>query len=444
MKREVLRGYWYADSTPQGASVASAKDGSHVLLNGERIDVPAEYGGVLQVRISPDGSKCGGQAQHGNHAIEYRPGRGWRSLGPHIGPNSFIYRADGSPLVARNHAETGSQGYWYIDDAGRPVPSFTVYGSTVNAPRLYLHTTRGDITIGQGEHGHLLAWWKNQYRLIDEGDIEFIRFNRSGDQLSLAYAWQKQPAVGFLWLTVDELAQFTIYTFPVSVPVPTPQPVPQPTPEPHMPARKWTPLMPNRLDVVQLLKDQHPDEWAAMNAGPDLRFIKRLAATLHAIDPNFGLNGKRGNPQDLSEDCIAYKNPTVDNGPEVADVVQAHGSPQAQPAWINITADSSEGGAGAAWVKPEVAAEPPAPKPPAQSIDAQIQAALAPVKAQMAALKQRLDSLDADVAMLDAENDAIERRVVALENKLAAPLPKYRVVVGRTFGHSHTATLVPE
>lgn len=160
----------------------------------------------------------------------------------------------------------------------------------------------------------------------------------------------------------------------------------------------WTPRMPNRVDIVTQLKDAHPEEWAAMNAGPDLRFIKRLAATLHAIDPNFGLNGKRGDPNNLSEDCVAYKNPTVDNGPEVADVVLAHGSPDARPGWLNVTKDSqgwnadgvreAEPGAGAIWVQPPVLLPPPQPTPPPPPPPIDLRADVAALKVALEAERE--------------------------------------------------------
>lgn len=60
--------------------------------------------------------------------------------------------------------------------------------------------------------------------------------------------------------------------------------------------------------VEQCVRD-YPVAWAAAHRGGPASddFVILCARDLQKIDPNFGLNGKRGNPTDVSDDVIAYK-----------------------------------------------------------------------------------------------------------------------------------------
>jgi hypothetical protein len=131
-------------------------------------------------------------------------------------------------------------------------------------------------------------------------------------------------------------------------------------------------MIPNLLREVEACKAAHPEAWKHAHTGNahSEDFIKLLAARCHAIDPKFGLNGKRGNPDDLSDDALNYKgegpghDPTNGNTPvTVIDVIGAAGSPGAYPTWQVFDHLPGPG----AWVKPGAAPAPtpppPAPKP---------------------------------------------------------------------------------
>lgn len=128
--------------------------------------------------------------------------------------------------------------------------------------------------------------------------------------------------------------------------------------------------IPNLLEEVKKLQALHPVAWANAHTGSNQTedFIKLLAQHLHGLDVKFGLNGKRGNPSDLSDDCVNYKgegpghDPTDGNRPiTVIDVIGAAGSPAAVPTW---TVFSELPGPGA-WVKPGSSVSAPVPVPPA-------------------------------------------------------------------------------
>lgn len=118
--------------------------------------------------------------------------------------------------------------------------------------------------------------------------------------------------------------------------------------------------VPNMLTEVQRLKTKFPQAWkdAHTNNANTEGFIKLLAAHLHALNPAFGLNGKRGNPHDISDDAINFKgegadfDPTDGNAPRtVIDVIAGAGGPNPQAQWAIVT--RSEAPVGAAWIKPE-------------------------------------------------------------------------------------------
>jgi len=136
------------------------------------------------------------------------------------------------------------------------------------------------------------------------------------------------------------------------------------------PPPAFEPRMPNKLSVVERLRNEFPAEWDAANAGPDYRFVRRLANELRKEDSNWGLVGQRLNANDIGEDVLSYLNPTVnpiyrnsegqivetpmDWRCEVVDFILAHGTPDARPGWLVITDELPPrgNGAGALWIKP--------------------------------------------------------------------------------------------
>lgn len=128
--------------------------------------------------------------------------------------------------------------------------------------------------------------------------------------------------------------------------------------------------IPKMLAEVERLKAKFPQAWNDAHTGNANTegFIKLLAAHLHAINPAFGLNGKRGNPLDLSDDAINFKgegadfDPTDNNAPRtVIDVIGSAGAPNAFPTWAVVT--KADAPVGAAWVKPGAAVVVPDPPP---------------------------------------------------------------------------------
>jgi len=126
-------------------------------------------------------------------------------------------------------------------------------------------------------------------------------------------------------------------------------------------------MIPNLLHVVDAIKAQHPTAWRQAHTGSAQTedFIRLLAAACHAVDPRFGLNGKRGNPADLSDDALNCLDPVDGPGrtPDgrrcwVIDVIGAAGGPSPVAQWAQFTDPLSSSGA---WVTPGAAVVPAPP-----------------------------------------------------------------------------------
>jgi hypothetical protein len=130
--------------------------------------------------------------------------------------------------------------------------------------------------------------------------------------------------------------------------------------------------IPNYQSHVADAAARYPDAWRhAHTGGPRTEeFIRLLARDLHAIDPNVGLNGKRGNPDDISDDALAVYTDDGDVTDRtgrrmvIVDVIVGAGGPNPQPGWASVGGPSP-----GAWVQPEAVDAPtPTPQPTPQPI----------------------------------------------------------------------------
>jgi len=144
----------------------------------------------------------------------------------------------------------------------------------------------------------------------------------------------------------------------------------------------FNPTAPNMQHIVSMLADQHPTEWSNAHKdyerqdGRDGRvtveeateFMQILASYLHFnTDPQFGLNGKRGDPNDLSQDAISFKNPSGPGGVEIIDVIVSAGTPGQQPGWNDVTQETIDAGTIGIFVQPRKTSPPNPPVPPPPS-----------------------------------------------------------------------------
>lgn len=137
-------------------------------------------------------------------------------------------------------------------------------------------------------------------------------------------------------------------------------------------------MIPNYLADVDAAKSKYPDAWSHAHVTGDPKrwdFIKLLAADLNKKDPKIGLNGKRGNANDLSMDALNYLCDAADSEgrtPEglpcaVIDCIGSAGIPTQFPVW-NPFVTLIEGSG--AWVKPGPVTPPTPPAPTYPSYEA--------------------------------------------------------------------------
>lgn len=181
---------------------------------------------------------------------------------------------------------------------------------------------------------------------------------------------------------------------------------------------------PNRQAVVERLAQAHPDAFrcAHTSAACGWDFIRLLACELRKEDIRWGLNGKRGNPNDLSWDALNWKgfgparDPATGDPVTVIDVIVGAGAPGARPAWIVFSTDMTPG----AWVQPDCggAVPPPVPTPP--PVDPEIGARLARLEQAIAGMADLLMRLAPQIDRAAAEALNAAERANEIKTALAA------------------------
>jgi len=216
--------------------------------------------------------------------------------------------------------------------------------------------------------------------------------------------------------------------------------------------------VPNQKAAVTALADQHPEAWRCAHTERACAhdFIKVLASYLHyEVDPRFGLNGKRGDPNNLSWDAINFcgggpgHDPTgrCPSGLTVIDVIGGAGGPNPTPAWIVFDTLPGPG----AWVKPERVHDtgsprPPTPSPspaptpqPAPVIDlSEVLTKLEALVTQQRTLTQSIEALEAHLGRVEEQVHKNGNEVLESKQLLLNP-PTYKSSI---FGRG--LTLRPE
>jgi hypothetical protein len=137
------------------------------------------------------------------------------------------------------------------------------------------------------------------------------------------------------------------------------QPLPDagpPPPDAEVPA--MLPL-PDESDLVDALAAERPDllEQSCVNDGGNNEFLFELVRRLRARDVRWGLNWKRGNVGDMSQDVVDYfwaqGDPEGRTEVYIIDVIGGHcpgpGDPPSTPAWTDVTEATRLGGTIGRW-----------------------------------------------------------------------------------------------
>jgi hypothetical protein len=112
--------------------------------------------------------------------------------------------------------------------------------------------------------------------------------------------------------------------------------------------------------VVDRLGEERPDllEQSCVEDGGNNAFLFELVRRLRAIDPRWGLNWKRGNVGDLSQDIVDYywgpgAPPEGSTDVYIVDIISGHcpgpNDPPSGTTWIDQTQATADAGAIGRW-----------------------------------------------------------------------------------------------
>lgn len=114
--------------------------------------------------------------------------------------------------------------------------------------------------------------------------------------------------------------------------------------------------LPDARGVVNALAAERPDLLAAscVADGGHNEFLFELVRRLRVIDPRWGLNWKRGNVGDMSQDVVDYYFGAGDpfessTDVYIIDVIGGHCGPSPSPAFTDVTEATREGGTIGRW-----------------------------------------------------------------------------------------------
>ena len=152
--------------------------------------------------------------------------------------------------------------------------------------------------------------------------------------------------------------------------------------------------------------------------GPGQEPLPYIRTTAQRLGGQWGLNGKRGNPNDPSGDILAYDFPGQQ--PQLYDVLRDAGGAN-DPAWQPLEYPQS---AGAVWLDPGDAPDPePEPEPPSDDLEA------------------RVTMLEGQIERLAWNVASLEGRITALEQASGGSVPVYPMDC--TLTGTFTGTLTP-
>lgn len=148
-----------------------------------------------------------------------------------------------------------------------------------------------------------------------------------------------------------------------AVPPPPIDPPVDPPEEPDVSVRD----VPNLIHVIARCVRDFPDAWknchkAHLPRELSEEFARRAGYACSLEDPRFGLNGKRGDPNDLSDDCVCFKH---DDGREsVIDFGGGAGGDNPTVQWSIVGHYMPPGPPLQLWIKAEPVGGTPNPPPP--------------------------------------------------------------------------------
>lgn len=195
--------------------------------------------------------------------------------------------------------------------------------------------------------------------------------------------------------------------------------------------------------LVAKVAGNFPKEWDLANENKygtrTDDFIKRFAWEAHKVDPKIGLNGKRGNPFDISKDAVAYKNLTVPADKGACEVIDIIVGSNHTPSWQDATLPNVAG----AWVEPQDPGQAMSPDNPTTGDPGNSNRAL---QEQIDELKQQINEIAANslkrgdnVSLKTQEWDGQQGKYVCAERNQGS-----RLIANRDSGGGNWETFTIE
>jgi hypothetical protein len=426
MIREVYPGGTYCDALPGGPRIVSYKDST------------APGGWPLFVRIHPAGGSYAFVSHEGSlkdRAWEW-DGTQFIDHGPAEGANAVIYDDAGRLHVNKPGSGHGTQGFRFFDEAGQLWTGDQTYNGK-DQYGLAEWTRHGDVTVGQSYVAGDAATTLHDgvRRILEPGHCRFIRFHRVGSQCVVACWKMQENAAVIIWFDVAELAHLPLE----QTRTPQPQTPTVPTPPPQGPPS----MTPDWSAFYAFLRSKWND------TAKDPAALHRLVGEWHHVHNHtgFGLLHKAGgaNHNGFSEDWILER--LADGSVWGEDAVVGMGgpdptisgnapTPEPHPENWRLPPIPTGGDDG----DPGDETDPP-PIPPAPD--------LASLTREMVELRSHIAALIAMNAELQTQiNDSddvmlrLAQQVAALGTRVDGL--RFKVDIGKTWGHAHGATVIVE
>jgi hypothetical protein len=432
----VYPGGTYCDALPGGPRIVSYLTSP----NSER---------QLYTRIHPSGVRYAFVGLESDHAWEW-DGTQFVDHGVAHGVNAVCYDDLGHLHV--NDGSAGSQGYrfWSYDEQRLLTGDETYNGSTTNG--LAEWTRHGDVTVGQsyvaGDAATVLH--DGVRRILEPGHCRFIQFHRVGSQCVVACWKMQENAAVLIWFDVSEIA-----SLPLEQPAAPPPPLPPPPPPP-MNAPDWSAFQnflrvrweQDRINEHSKPADQpgHPDgdyshpvyRWNVVLQAEAFQQYVREWAKDH---PQYGLLKQSPGRSEVNGFAIDYACSKHDGIVWSEDVVNSMGTNRSG---INNNRPTQEARPEAfvSLVDDTVPPPPPPPPPPPTSDVESLKRELVELRSHIAALIAMNAELQTQINDSDDVMLRLAQQVAALGKRVDGL--RFKVDIGKTWGHAHGATVIVE
>ena len=226
---------------------------------------------LLFIRLPYVGKfRIAGKKQHSdaNGAGLEWDGSQWTVFAPAPGNNPVIYLSDGIRCwVTALNSPSGALGWRYVADNGALVSCAQSYADSARA--IFEFTTKGDVTIGQGQVDGCIALADGKRYLLEPGHCRFINMDRQGDRFAVTIVKLLDKQTVIYWFSRSELAGFpqqlsTSGGTSTQPPAPNANPGTTPNANPQEPPP--VPEIPNCKDILDATWAAHPVERERMLA----------------------------------------------------------------------------------------------------------------------------------------------------------------------------------